>query len=435
MNNLTGDLRTLSSEAYVYLYPLVIMEVTRQQSVNVAAGARPGAGPPNQFHHIRRLPRADARSVVRPNFDTLYSMAWLDLTRGPVRVHVPDSEGRYYMLPVLDMWTDVVASPGTRTTGAGAHDFVITGPGYAGDTPAGMPVITVPTPFAWIIGRTQANGPDDYAAVNEFQDGMAITDLAGPAHYQAGPAGRSGTEPVRQVNEMTAAAYFRYAARALKANPPHATDFSQLARMARMGIVPGTDFDPTRFGTAELAEIEAGVKAARHAQSAALATMGTRVNGWAIETGTIGVYGNSYLKRAMIAQAGLGANPPEDAVYPLLMTDADGAPVTGDTGYVLHFDAAELPPAAAFWSITMYDAEGYQVANELGRFALGDRDPLGFNADGSLDIYIQRTSPGPGRQANWLPAPPGPLGITMRLYAPRPEALDGTWSPPPARPA
>jgi hypothetical protein len=149
----------------------------------------------------------------------------------------------------------------------------------------------------------------------------------------------------------------------------------------------------------------------------------------------IGVYGNAYRRRAVVALVGLGANPPEDAVYPLLTADADGHPVAGEHDYALHFDADMLPPADAFWSVTMYDSEGYQVANELNRFAIGDRDPLTFNADGSLDIYLQHTNPGPDRESNWLPAPLGPLGITMRLYAPRREVLDGTWSPPPVRKA
>ncbi|HSC73021.1 MAG TPA: DUF1214 domain-containing protein, partial [Gaiellaceae bacterium] len=160
------------------------------------------------------------------------------------------------------------------------------------------------------------------------------------------------------------------------------------------------------------------------------AGFGTQVNGWSVSTETIGVYGNAYLKRATVALGGLGANPPEDAVYPILLVDSDGDPTTGDQNYVIHFDADKLPPVDAFWSITMYDAEGYQVANQLDRFAIGDRDRLSYNPDGSLDIFIQQSNPGPDREANWLPAATGPLGITMRLYAPRPEILDRRWAPP-----
>lgn len=149
----------------------------------------------------------------------------------------------------------------------------------------------------------------------------------------------------------------------------------------------------------------------------------------------MGTYGNNYFKRAVVAAGGLGANPPEDAVYPILAVDSDGDPLLGERDYLMHFDAGQLPPADAFWSITMYDGEGFQAANELNRFALGDRDPLRYGADGSLDLLLSHRDPGPDRRANWLPAPLGPLGVTMRLYSPRPEALDGRWTPPPVRKA
>src|SRR5262249_46619865 len=152
-------------DAYTYLYPLVTMEATRRQMINMAAGAKPGFGPPNEFHHIRAFPPADFRAVVRPNFDTLYSSAWLDLSAGPVVVRAPDTSDRYYMLPMLDMWTDVFASPGKRTSGTSAQEYLLIAPGYRGDVPASTPVIEAPTPWVWVIGRTQTNGPADYAAV------------------------------------------------------------------------------------------------------------------------------------------------------------------------------------------------------------------------------------------------------------------------------
>ena len=433
MGTLSSDLGTLSHEGYVFLYPLVLMEVTRRQMTNVPAGERPGFGPPNEFEHLRQFPPAEFRAVVRPNFDTLYSSSWLDLTRGPVQIDVADSGERYYMLPMLDMWTDVFASPGKRTTGTSAQRFVVVGPGYAGEVPPEATMITAPTPHIWVIGRTQTNGADDYAAVNVFQDGLRISELAGPSEHGIDPQVDAHTEPLRQVASMTGMEFFSYAAQVLAVNPSHPTDFSQLARLALLRLVPGRNFDPGRFTHAETAEIEAGVQSARETLLAASAGIGAPVNGWISHTDSVGVYGNYYLKRAMIALVGLGANPAEDAIYPLLVRDADGAPVTGDRDYVIHFDAGCLPPVDAFWSITMYDAEGYQVANELNRFAIGDRDPIRFNPDGSLDIYAQHANPGPDRQANWLPAPTGPLGITMRMYAPRPPALDRTWNPPPVR--
>ena len=430
MSILSGDPRSLSYEAYIYLYPLVIMEVTRRQAINFEAGAKPAFGPPNEFHSLRAFPPADLHIVVRPNFDTLYSSAFLDLTAGPVVVHAPDTHDRFYMLPMIDMWTDVFASPGKRTTGTGSQDFVVVGPGYGGELPEGKYVIKAPTPWVWVIGRTQCNGPDDYAAVHAIQDGYTITPLHPTAHA-IDPHLDTTTVPPQVVNGMSATDFFTYACDAMLANPPHPTDFSILARIANLGIVPGKPFALPALGADGLSEVEAGVAAARKAIVGLSSHLGTQVNGWSISTETVGVYGNAYLQRATWTLVGLAANPPEDAVYPLLLTDSDGEPTTGEQDYVLHFDAGKLPPAAAFWSVTMYDSEGYVVPNELNRFELGSRESLTHNADGSVDIFIQHTAPDSARQANWLPAPTGPFGITMRLYAPSPEVLNGTWAPPP----
>ena len=430
MSTLSGGLRTLSYEAFLYFYPLVTMDVTRLQAFNSPIGTTPGSGPPNRFSHMRAFPTADFRAVVRPNFDTLYSSAWLDLTAGPVRLTAPDTEDRYYMLPCLDMWTDVFANPGKRTTGTGAGEWVIVGPGHHGELPAGLDVITAPTPYVWIIGRTQTNGIADYPAVHAVQDGYTITPLGAEPEHAVDSNYDLKTEPLKIVNGMAALDYFDYATDLLSVNPPHPTDFSQLARIAALGIEAGKPFDASRFSADERGQIEAGKADALAAMLASLPTLGTSVNGWTVMTDNIGVYGNSYFKRAVVTLVGLGANQPEDAVYPLLNVVADGDPATGDHDYVIHFDADKLPPADAFWSVTMYDAEGFQVANELDRFAIGDRDSLTYDADGSLNLYLQHTNPGVERESNWLPAPLGPLGVTMRLYAPKAEVLDGRWHPP-----
>jgi hypothetical protein len=423
--------RTLSYEAALYFYPLVMMDVTRRQSINTPAGTKAGFGAPNEFHHFRAFPTADMRAVVRPNFDTLYSLAWLDLTAGPVILHAPDTDNRYYMLPLLDMWTDVFATLGKRTTGTDAQDFVIAGPGYTGDLPAGLAVIAAPTPHVWIIGRTQTNGPADYDAVHKVQDGYGITPLGKPVEHVVDAGCDISTEPPQTVNSMSAVDFFSYAANLLTTNPPHGSDFDQLARIANLGIAAGRAFDADGFSAEQRAEIDAGYAAAQHDMRPALPTLGASVNGWITFTETMGVYGNYYFKRAVVALIGLGSNPPEDAVYPLLITDADGNATTGDNHYTIHFDADKLPPVSAFWSVTMYDADGFQVANELDRFAIGDRDPLTYNADGSLDLYLQHTKPGPQHEPNWLPAPLAPFGLTMRLYAPKREVITGQWHPPP----
>jgi hypothetical protein len=433
VSTLSADLRTLGYEAFIYFYPLVTMDVTRKQFVNTPEGTKPGFGPANTFHHIRAYPGADFRAVVRPNFDTLYSSAFLDLTAGPVILRAPDTDDRYYLLPMLDMWTDVFACPGKRTTGTGEQQFVIVGPGESGELPSGMQVVEAPTPYVWIIGRTQTNGPDDYAAVHKVQNGFSITPLRDGPEHSVDSGVDITTEPLRVVNGMDALDYLAYAADLMTVNPPHPTDYSILARLRHLGIEAGKPFDANRFDAGQRAEIQAGKDDALAALLTAAPTLAPSVNGWMTLTDTIGVYGNAYLRRAVVALVGLGANQPEDAVYPLLTADADGQPLAGEHNYVIHFEADELPPAHAFWSVTMYDADGYQVANELDRFAIGDRDPLTYNGDSSLDLYLQHSNPGPDRESNWLPAPLGPLGVTMRLYAPKREVLDGHWHPPAVR--
>jgi hypothetical protein len=433
---LEQEIGAIGVEAYVYLCPLVLMEITRRQMTNAAVGAQPGFGPMGVFSHIRQFPTAEFKAVVRPNFDTLYSIAWLDLAREPVVVSVPDTGGRYYLLPMYDMWTDAFAAPGKRTSGTRAAHYAVVPPGWRGDLPGGVEAIQAPTTYVWLIGRTQTNGPADYAAVHAIQDGFTITPLSlwgrapAPVPARSDPSVDMQTPPVEQVTAMTARDYFGLAAELLKIHPPHVTDWSILSRMRRIGLRPGHDFGGQALDPA-LRQVLDGVPAQALAlMRAAVPRIARVVNGWQMNTDSIGVYGNNYLKRAIIAMAGLGANPPEDAVYPLNVTDADGQPLDGTHGYLLHFDRDELPPAGAFWSVTMYHADGFPAANPINRYAIGDRDDLAYNADGSLDIYIQHTSPGPGRERNWLPAPPGPLGVTMRVYAPEPQALDGRWNPP-----
>jgi hypothetical protein len=424
-------------EAYTYFYPLVLMDVTRRQAVNVEAGKTVGRGPMNTFSHIRAYPAADFRDVVRPNFDTLYSAAWLDLTKGPVVIGTPDTHGRYYLLPMIDMWSDVFACPGKRTTGTGAGRFAVVPPGWEGTLSEDLQRIDAPTPYVWIIGRTQTNGVKDYDAVHQVQDGYTITPLSQlgkapqPAKVTIDPTVDMKTPPMTQVDTMTAEQYFAYAAELLRVNPPHITDQPIIARMRRIGIEPGKSFSLAKADPAARRGLERAAPDAFKAMKMKSPTLARVVNGWQMNTDTMGVYGNYYLKRAIVAWVGLGANLPEDAVYPLCIGDADGRPLTGENNYVLHFAKSELPPAGAFWSVTMYDAEGFQVANTLNRFAIGDRDELKYNADGSLDLYFQAKSPGADKESNWLPAPAsGAVGLTMRLYAPKPQVLDGRWAPP-----
>jgi hypothetical protein len=431
------EAHAIGVDAYVYFYSLISIDVTRRQATNAEPGKMVLFGPANLFASAPAFPTADFRAVVRPNFDTLYSSAWLDMTKEPVVVSAPDTGGRYYLLPMLDMWSDVFASPGWRTTGTQAANYLVTPPGWSGTVPAGMTRISAPTPYVWIIGRVKTDGPPDYDAVHKVQSGFKVTLLSDwgktprPVEVKIDPSIDMKTPPKVQVDTMPAGKYFAYAAELLKLHPPHLTDEPILAQMRRIGIEPGKSFDIEKVSPAVKKGLEGAPEAARKLMAWKTPTLARVANNWSMNTDTMGVYGNYYLKRAIVAQAGLGANLPEDAIYPLNLGDETGKPLDGANKYAIHFDKNNLPPVDAFWSVTLYDPEGFQVANTLNRFAVSSWMPFKYNADGSLDLYLQNESPGKDKEVNWLPAPVGAFNLTMRLYGPKSEALTGRWNPPP----
>ena len=432
--------REIAVDAYIYFYPLITMEVTRRQFTNIEPGKEIGKGPMNVFTNVPEYPPPDFKGVVRPNFDTLYSLTWLDLTKEPLIVSVPDTAGRYYLLPMLDMWTDVFASPGWRTTGTKAQDFAMVPPGWRPDAKRKLPRdaqrIDAPTPYVWIIGRTKTDGPQDYDAVHKIQAGLTVTPLSRwgkkqePVAAKIDPSVDMKTPPKNQVDTMPAGKYFAYAAEIMMLQPPHITDQPIIARMKRIGIEPGKSFDIDRVDPVIKKALESAPEAAQKAMAEKLPTIARVENGWQMNTDTMGVYGTYYLKRALVAQLGLGANLPEDAIYPLNLVDDRGKPLDGASKYILHFDKGATPPAEAFWSITLYDKDGFQVPNPLNRFAVSSWMALKTNPDESLDLYFQNESPGKDKESNWLPAPQGPFNLTMRLYAPKSDALTGKWNPP-----
>lgn len=430
------EAQAIGIDAYLYFYPLLSMDVTRKQFTNLPAGKEFGKGPMNQFANMPAYPPGDFKGVVRPNFDTLYSSAWLDMTKGPVVVSAPDTGGRYYLLPMLDMWSDVFASPGWRTTGTEAGDFLVAPQGWSGSVPDGLTRIDAPTPYVWIIGRTKTDGPADYDAVHKIQSGYKITELAQwgheakPADVKIDPDVDMTTPPKIQVDRMAADQYFAVAAELLKVNPPHITDQPILARMKRIGLEAGKSFDLSKTPPEVHAALAKVPAEAQRLMAWKVATLARVDNGWSMNTDTMGVYGNYYLKRAIVAQVGLGANLPEDAIYPLNLGDAAGRPLDGSSDYILHFDKGNIPPVNAFWSITLYDPDGFQVPNALNRFAVSSWMPFHYNDDGSLDLYFQNENPGQDKEANWLPAPKGAFNLTMRLYSPKADALTGKWNPP-----
>jgi hypothetical protein len=433
----------IAREAYLYAYPIVSMDVTMRQAINVPdAGTINMRAPANQFAHARAYPKADEKDVVRFNFDTLYSFAWLDLAREPIILSVPDTEGRYYLMPMLDMWTDVFSVVGSRTTGNKAGDYAIVAPGWSGTLPDGIVKIVAPTSAIWILGRTKTDGPADYANVHKVQDSYKLTPLsqwgkayALPENQPTDPSVDDKTPPLAQVDALDGVSMLTRLADLLGKYPPHPNDYPVLFRLRALGIEPGRPFDATKIDAQMVSVINRAAKETLDGLQAAWERSGKVVNGWTLQNDNIGTYGTSYLKRTLVAKGGLGANLPEDAVYPTAAFDGDGKALSGDNNYVLHFEKGKLPPADAFWSITMYDMDGFQVPNSISRFAISSHDKLTLNADGSLDVYVQSASPGKDKEANWLPAPKSQFQPTMRIYSPRAEVLDSSWAPPPFKKA
>jgi len=437
------EAHAIAVEAYTYAYPLVLMELTRKVATGVSDADQMRA-PMNRFSHRKTFPDAKFKDVVRPNADTLYSSLWFDVGSEPLVLTLPDTAGRYHVIPLMDMWTDVFASLGTRTTGNSGGKFAIVGPDWKGKLPDGVGMIRSPTNVGWIIGRYQTNGPEDYPNVHKLQAGLLASPLSSggssgaAANDPTADAPMSAVDravpPVVQAATMEPAQFFALFAELMKRNPPHASDYAVVRRMERLGIVAGKDFDLAATSPLIQQAMTRGAKDGYQRIVSRRSAMRVTGNGWMAIGNSLGVYGNDYLQRAFVAYAGLGALPPEEAIYPMAAFDGEGKPLNGGSRYVIRFEKDQIPPADAFWSLTMYGEDQFFVENPLQRFALGDRDSLKFNPDGSLDLYVQATSPGADKESNWLPAPTGAFTMNMRLYLPRPEAIDGRWSPPLIRP-
>ncbi len=426
--------REAGIQAYIYAYPMMMMESTRRVSTNVEA-VKGFRAPMNQFAHLRAFPDHTFREVVRPNADTLYSILWFDVSKEPQILSIAGTGGRYYMLQMLDMWTDVIATPGSRTTGTGAANYAIVGPTWKGTLPDGVEALRSTTSMGWLIGRTQTNGKVDFTNVHKMQDGYKVTPLSewgtsytAPAVSPVNATWDMKTPPPVQVSHMSAKTFFELFAQLLKNNPPHELDWNMVKLLKQIDLVPGEDFNFSKLSKQKQKALERAVGDAQKLISQKQA--GESINGWKVAREVMGNYGNSYLQRAHIALIGIGANVPEDAVYPITNVDSDGKPYNGRHRYVLHFNKNELPPVRGFWSLSMYDHEMYFADNPIRRYAIGDRDTLQFNKDGSLDIYIQHASPGTDKEANWLPAPNDKFDMVLRAYWPMMGVLTGDWNPP-----
>jgi hypothetical protein len=368
-------------------------------------------------------------------------LAWIDVGAEPWVLSIPDMKDRYFLFPMLDGWTTVFQVPGKRTTGTGAQTYAITGPEWKGTLPAGVKEYKSPTYMVWILGRIYCTGtPEDYKAVHEAQDQCKLVPLNAYGKPYAPPEGRVDPSvdmktPVRdQVNRMDAKEYFTLLAQLMKTNPPSAADAPALDRFAKIGLVPGKDFDPSKLN-ADFVKHIPQFAFDRIMLQFKINRNVHHINGWNFITKT-GIYGTDYLIRALVTAIGLGANRPQDAVYPTSLKDADDRDYEGSNKHVIHFEKGQTPPAEGFWSITMYDAQYFFVANPINRYSISPRQSLKANPDGSIDIYVQKETPGADKESNWLPAPAGKFILMLRMYWPNesdPSILDGTWTIPPVK--
>jgi len=437
-DKLTPDeAKNLAKEAWLFGLPLVMFEKQFEYGT-YAVKPEETRAPVNQFVHYRKFVDASNRTVVGFNVDNLYSFAGLDLAPEPLVLSVPKMGDRYWLMQIIDAWNGVPAAPGSRTHGgAKAQNFLIAGPNWKGTAPDGIEVLRSPSNLIMIGGRTYCAGADDYAAVNALQDQYKLTPLSAWGKPYTPPANvplREGVDGKTLVNAqvmaLKAGQFFSNLNRLLATNPPYPEDAPILNKLRPLGIAPGAPFSTEGLGAEVIAALEEGVAQGKAAMAAEMKSLGKMVNHWGL-TYDMGRYGTKYAYRAAWTFVGIGGNVIEDAFYPLALNDADGKPLSGEHKYTLTFKKGAWPPADAFWSMTLYDIEGYLVDNPLDRYAIGDRSGMKPNPDGSLTITIQGESPGKEKEANWLPAPKsGPFKVALRLYAPQKSVLNEDWVPP-----
>ncbi|MBP1928930.1 hypothetical protein J2741_001477 [Methanolinea mesophila] len=438
------EARQIAAAAYVYGYPLVFMEVLREHQTAVTApDILRGLAPANQMVRVYQVPIDQFQSRAPwPITDASYVGAWLDLTEEPVVLSVPSSEGRYYVVMLEDPWTYDLSSVGTRTTGNGPGNFAVVGPGWNGTLPPDVTRIESPSRYVMLAARAQVDGPADLPATAAFLDNVTLTPLSAWGTNYTPPANVPVTSNVTPnslssasaayIANMTPDAFYDRLATAMVASPPYPEDTPVLDQIARIGIVPGAPFDWSGMNATMQDAIARGYSdGIAQVNAAAVEWPGdVEVHGWRAVF-DMGAYGTNYALRAGLA-AGYGAgNLVEDALYWWSAANATGVPYSGQNNYVLHFAPHSTPPANAFWSVTLYNINGQFVQNPLDKYAISSHagNPV-YNPDGSLDIYIQQTTPGADKESNWLPAPQDRFMLIIRMYWPQESALNGSWEPP-----
>ncbi len=428
----TATLPSLAREAVLYTLPLY--EMARMRAANCprrdGLGKFAGATPEstlrwiNHFVHTRQLLGPQHRQVVSPNNDTLYTNAWLDLSQSPLLLTVPASGERYYVLGLLDFYTNPFGYIGTRTTGNDSGTYLLHGTNWSGDAPAGVTPLACPTDAVWLMGRIMIAGVHDLPAAHAFQDAFKLVRPDGSNAHRPFDV---GMQPNDQVGDPRK--YVDVVARALRENPPPAAQAAMVTRFAAVGI--GANANAAQLPVAQLTALRAAIASALDETAAPRPS--ALNGGWFLPAEVQDSYGEDYFARAQVARNYIGVLGIKEAMYIMADCDSSGAPLDGTHAYALHFPADRLPQVGAFWSVTLYDkADCMLVDNELNRYSLGDRSPaLRYDADGGLRVFFSAQAPRDRKNhGNWLPAPRAPFYLVLRLYMPKAAHLDKTFKYP-----
>jgi hypothetical protein len=434
------EARAIAAEAYLYGFPLV----ENYKTLYAQAVARGGANfkaPFNQIGNTANVFTPKDTAIITPNSDTPYSFVWMDLRAEPVVLTLPEvEEARYYSVQLIDLYTHNFAYLGKRTTGSKGGSFLIAGPAWRGEKPVGVAeVVRCETEFAYALYRTQLFGPDDLGKVKRVQSGYRVRTLGAFLGRPAPALAPAVDWPMPEPDTMTQTpAIFRYLNFVLGFAPTVPSETGLMARFARIGVGAGLPFEETKLSAGLRKALEDGIAdGVKKFQAFKTAEIDTRKVSSADLFGTRAYLGNNYLRRYAGAKLGIYGNSGEEAIYPAYFVDADGAPLDAARNrYVLEFDNGKLPPADAFWSVTMYDGRTQLlVDNRLGRYLINSPmlPQLKTDSGGGLTLYVQHESPGAALESNWLPAPAGPFYAVMRIYMPKPEVRSGAWKEPPLR--
>jgi len=434
------EVKAIAIEAYIYAFPM--LDNYKMLFVQAVWEKSPAyEAPLNQLKNKAVLLGPEYTTIVRPNNDTFYSIVWMDLRSEPMVISVPAiSDKRYYSFQLIDLYTHNFDYIGTRKTGFGAGSYVIAGPDWNGEKPEGIDkIITTEGNFAVALGRTQVYDPDDVENSKKVIEGYMAQPLSAFLDAEPPVAAAPLDFPVFSPEKVKAAEFINYLNFILGQVKPHPSEAKLLQKFAKIGIGPNTPFDAEKLDPKMKKAIKEGIAGALLKIENKMKNLGEQKNGWMQISGAFGTrkfMQGKYLTRAAAAMFGLWGNTLEEAFYPETSVDEDNEALDGSKhNYILHFDKDEIPPVKGFWSLSMYKLpEQLFIENSINRYVISSATKgLKYNKDGSLDVYIQKGSPGNAKESNWLPAHNGPFSLQARLYWPDPDMLDPLYVMPVVR--